>query len=137
MDLVPIANKLQSEGLGIQGKTLFINFMPMEAKTAIMLRTPLAGTIIDYELPGYFKTSFIVVSRAPEYVAALNLMKSAMRVLTLDNVDLEQINVKFMRPATLPVPFPVSDGNFYEVQIRFDIAFTGNRFGYESEPLWL
>jgi hypothetical protein len=132
MDLMPIANKLEFEGLGVQGKTLFINFMPMEAKTAIMLRTPLSGVEIDHELPGYFKTHFIVVARAPEYVAALDLMKSVMTALTLYDEDVDTINVKYMRPATLPVSFPVSDGNFYEVQVRFDTAFTGGHYGYDA-----
>lgn len=132
MDLMPIANKLEFEGLGVQGRTLFINFMPMESKTAIMLRTPLSGVGIDHELPGYFKTHFVAVTRAPEYVAALDLMKSVMTALTVNEQDLDTINVKYMRPATLPVSFPVSDGNFYEVQVRFDIAYTGARYGYDG-----
>lgn len=132
MDLMPIANKLEFEGLGIQGKSLFINFMPMEAKTAIMLRTPLAGTDIDHELPGYFKTSFILVARAPQYVAALDLTKSVMLALTMYDQTLDTIEVKYMRPVTLPVSFPVSEGNFYEVQVTFDIAYTGARYGYDA-----
>ena len=133
MDLMPIANKLEFEGLGVQGKSLFINFMPMEAKTAIMLRTPLSGVDIDHELPGYFKTHFIAVTRAPEYVAALDLMKAVMLTLTVYDQDLDSINIKYMRPGTLPVSFPVSEGNFYEVQVRFDIAYTtGAPYGYDA-----
>jgi hypothetical protein len=132
MDLMPIANKLEFEGLGVQGKTLFINFMPMEAKTAIMLRVPLVGTDIDHELPGYFKTSFILIARAPQYVAALDLARSAMLALTIYDDDVDTINVKYMRPVSLPVSFPVSEGNFYEVQVTFDIAYTGDRYGYDT-----
>lgn len=132
MNLMPIANKLEFEGLGVQGKSLFINFMPMEAKTAIMLRTPLSGTEINHELPGYFKTYFVVVTRAPEYVAALDMMKAVMLTLTAYDTDLDDISVKYLRPATMPVSFPVSEGNFYEVQVRFDIAFSGARYGDDA-----
>ncbi len=132
MDLMPIANRLEFEGLGVQGKSLFISFMPMEAKTAIMLRAPLTGVEINHELPGYFKTHFVVVTRAPEYVAALDAMNAVMNALTLYDAELDTINVKYLRPATLPASFPVSDGNFYEVQVRFDIAYTGVRYGYDA-----
>lgn len=130
MDLTPIANKLESDGLGTQGKTLFINFMPMECKKGVMVRSPLIGTGIDHELPGYFKTEFVAVTRAPDYIAALTLMQEVMLALTMYDQDLDAISVKYMRPATLPVSFPISDGNFYEVQVRFETAFVGEKYGY-------
>jgi hypothetical protein len=130
MDLMPIANKLEFEGLGTQGKTLFVNFMPMEAKTAIMLRSPLSGARIDHELPGYFKSPFMVVVRSPEYTAALAKMQEVMLALTLYNEELDGMSVKHMYPVSLPISFPVSDGNFYEVQVNFETAFSGAKYGY-------
>lgn len=132
MDLMPIANKLEFEGLGVQGKTLFINFMPMEAKTAIMLRSPLSGVSIDHELPGYFKSPFMVVVRSPEYTKALDLMREVMLALTLYNEELDGMSVKHMYPTSLPISFPVSDGNFYEVQVNFHTAFSGAKYGYAA-----
>lgn len=132
MDLMPIANKLEFEGLGVQGKSLFINFMPMEAKKAIMLRSPLTGVDIDHELPGYFRSPFMVVVRSPEYTSALELMREVMLALTIYNQDLDGMSVKHMYPTTLPISFPVSDGNFYEVQVNFHTAFSSTKYGYSA-----
>jgi hypothetical protein len=132
MDLMPIANKLEFESLGVQGKTLFINFMPMEAKTAIMLRSPLSGVDIDHELPGYFKSGFMVIVRSPEYTTALAKMQEVMLALTLYNEELDGMSVKCMYPTSLPISFPVSEGNFYEVQVNFFIAFSGAKYGYAA-----
>lgn len=130
MDMMPIANKLEIEGLGTQGTSLFINFMPMECKEGILLRSPLAGTPIDAYLPGFYKTNFMVIVRGHDYASASALMESAMRALCLYEQDLDDIYVKYMRPSGLPVTFPVSVGNFYEIKGEFEIAYNGVSYGY-------
>lgn len=132
MNLNPIVSKLEADGVGTAGKSIFINFMPFEVKTGLLLRSPLSGMDIDHELPGYFKGEFIVVARSPDYIKALELMREVMLSLTVYNQDIDTISVKYMRPNTLPVSFPVSDGQFYEVQVRFDIAYDGDRYGYAA-----
>lgn len=130
MNLIPIANHLESEGLGTQGSSLFVNFMPFECKSGILLRSPLVGTYIDHELPGYYKCEPVIVVRAPEYVTALNLMEEVMRSLTIYDRQMDDIYVKHFRPVSLPVSFPVSDGQFYEVQVRFETVYVGETYGY-------
>lgn len=129
MNLIPITNRLEAEGLGTPGSTLFINFMPFECKQGILLRTPLTGTRIDHELPGYFKCEVMVITRAPEYTAALSLMQEVMSALTIYEEQMDDIYMKYIRPETLPVSFPVSDGQFYEVQVRFEVVYVGERYG--------
>ena len=130
MNLSPIANHLEGEGLGTQGSSLFINFMPYECKKGLLLRSPLMGTPIDHSLPGYYKGEVIVVARASEYVAALTLMEETMRSLTFYDRQIDDIYVKRIYPSTLPVSFPVSDGQFYEVQVRFEVVYVGETYGY-------
>ena len=130
MDMLPVANKLETEGLGTQGTTLFINFMPMECKEGVLLRSPLSGTPINAEMPGYYKTAFMVIVRGHDYASASALMENVMRTLVLYDQDLDDIFVKYMRPAGLPVTFPVSVGNFYEIKVEFDICYTGVSYGY-------
>jgi hypothetical protein len=125
MDMMPIANKLEIEGLGTQGTSLFINFMPMECKEGILLRSPLSGTPVDAELPGFYKTSFMAIVRGHDYASASALMEGVMRTLVLYEQDLDDIYVKYMRPGSLPVTFPVSVGNFYEIKVEFDICYNG------------
>lgn len=130
MDMMPIANKLEVEGLGAQGTSLFINFMPMECKQGILLRSPLSGTPVDFEMPGYYKTRFQVIVRGHDYAAAMELMENVMRTLCLFEQDLDDTFVKHMRPATLPVTFPVSVGNFYEINCHFDVCYNGPSYVY-------
>jgi len=132
MDMMPIANKLQGNNLGVQGKTLFINFMPMECKNGILLRSPLNGTHIDHELPGYYKTEFNVIVRGHDYAAAAALMQSVMTALCFFETAIDGVHYKYVRPKSLPVTFPVSEGNFYEIQVKFDANFVGATYGYGS-----
>ena len=130
MDMMPIANKLQAMNLGEKGKTLFINFMPMECKDGILLRSPLNGTDIDFELPGYYKTTFNVIVRGHDYAIAAAKMQSVMTALCFFETPLEGVHYKYVRPKSLPVTFPVSEGNFYEIQVSFDANFVGESYGY-------
>lgn len=130
MDMMPIANKLQAMNLGEKGKTLFINFMPMECKDGILLRSPLNGTTIDFELPGYYKTTFNVIVRGHDYAIAAAKMQSVMTALCFFETPLEGVHYKYVRPKSLPVTFPVSEGNFYEIQVSFDANFVGESYGY-------
>lgn len=132
MNLLPIANRLETEGLGTQGTSIFINFMPIECQKGLLLRTPLTGTEIDHELPGYYKGYIIVVARAPEYVAALTLMQETMKALTIYEEQQDDIYLKYIRPHTLPISFPVSAGQFYEVQCRFELVYVGDGNGYAA-----
>lgn len=129
MDLLPIANKLEYEGLGIPGKTLFVNFMPDECKEGILLRSPLIGTEVDPNLPGYYKTYFSAIVRTNRYASGLDLMKSVMLALTLYNQDLDDISIKRCYPANLPATFPISEGNLFEIQVHFDIVYCGEAYG--------
>jgi hypothetical protein len=130
MDLLPIANKLEYEGLGIAGKTLFVNFMPTECKEGLLLRSPLAGSKVNFELPGYYKTEFALIARSHQFANAKTMIEEAMPILCFAEEQVEDIYVKYVRPRTLPVAFPVSDGNYYEVQAIFEVVYVGKTYGY-------
>ena len=128
MNMMPIANKLELEGLGNQGTTLFVNFMPMECKAGILLRSPLNGTEINHEMPGYYKTQFNVIVRGHDYLTAAGLMQEVMTALVIFEQQLDDAFFKYIRPKTLPVTFPVSEGNFFEIQVGFDACFVGETY---------
>lgn len=132
MDLMPIANKLEYEGLGTQGSSLFINYMPSECRQGILLRSPLIGTNIDTYLPGFYKAEFIAVVRTPQskYDEGLALMKDAMKALTMFDTELDDILVKQMYPANLPATYPVTEGNFFEIRVTFEVVYVGESYGY-------
>ena len=123
MNLLPIAKKLETDGLGVMGQTLFIGMIPADCLSGLLLRDKLTGTKIDHELPGYYKTSFQLIARSPNMLTGQTLIKSAVDAITLAETQLDDMLVRYMRPQTLPSVFPLSDGNLYEFNVWIDIAF--------------
>lgn len=125
MNLMPLANRINATNLGTKGVDLFIEMMPFEVNSAILLRSPLSGTKIDHYLPGYFQTEFQLIIRSSGYQAGLVLAKSATDLLTFGELKLETQTFNYCRPRTLPVAFPLSKGNLVECNIMFDCCYTG------------
>jgi hypothetical protein len=123
MNLVPLANRLQTANVGINGKSIFVNMMPTEASLAVLLRTRLSGTAINYELPGYFKTEFQVIVRSHDVASGATLMSQVIASLTLNETQVETIYFKFSRPKTKPVIFPLSKGNYFEYNVYFETVY--------------
>lgn len=124
MNLLPIAEKLEADGVGVMAETIFVNMIPAEAPTGVLLRNPLQGTQIDYELPGYFKTDFKVIARATTYPEGEALIQAVFDSLTIQSAQVGTMFVKYMRPKTKPVVFPLSKGNLLEFSADFSICFT-------------
>lgn len=124
MDLIDIASYLETNGLGVQGKSIFINQMPVECKSGLMLRSPLRGTRIDYELPGYYKGMFQLTVRAPNYVLGNQNIKDITSALTIANQTIGSYFYNYIRPLNLPVAFPISKGNLIELSTEFEVCFT-------------
>lgn len=124
MNLMPIAQKLQDDGLGVMGETIFINMIPAEAPQGILLRNKLTGTEIDYELPGYYRAPFQLIVRAQSYADGESLTKQAFGSLTFANLTLDGMTFSRCRPKTLAAVFPLSKGNLLEFAADFDTVFT-------------
>lgn len=124
MNLLPIAEKLEADGVGVMADTIFINMIPAEAPTGVLLRNPLQGTQIDYELPGFYKAEFKVIARATTYQDGDALIQAVFNSLTLVETNVGSMYVKYMRPKTKPVVFPISKGNLLEFSADFSICFT-------------
>lgn len=123
MNLLPLAEKLEADGVGVMANTIFINMIPVEAPTGVLLRNPLQGTLIDYELPGFYKTTFKVICRAPNYAEGEALIQAVFDSLTVIEAQVGPMYVKHMRPRTKPVVFPLSKGNLLEFSADFDVCF--------------
>lgn len=124
MNLLPLAEKLEADGVGVLAETIFINMIPAEAPTGVLLRNPLQGTQIDYELPGFYKTEFKVIARATTYPEGEALIQAVFDSLTVVEAQVGSMYVKHMRPKTKPVVFPLSKGNLLEFSADFAICFT-------------
>jgi hypothetical protein len=123
MNLEMIAERLQDEGVGRMGQTIFINHMPVEASVGVLLRPPYVGTPIDYELPGYRKTKFNAAVRGKNYKEASALAQRVMEALTFNDVEISGLEVRHVRPLTEPVSFPVSEGSMVEFLVIFEATY--------------
>lgn len=126
MFLKTLAQYAASVGGGIIGKTLFAYNMPETANLAVLLRQPLTGAQIDYELPGYRKTKFQVVARCKptEIEQGHALIEGFVQKITLmQETSLAGYKVKFMRPRHDPIMYPISEGANMEFSVNFDVVY--------------
>ncbi|MCL2874774.1 MAG: minor capsid protein [Betaproteobacteria bacterium] len=124
MNLLPLAERLEKEGVGIMAETIFINMIPADAPEGVLLRNKLRGTDIDYELPGYYRTAFQVIVRATTYTAGEALIQRVFDALAVTESQIGPMYFKFMRPKTKPVVYPLSKGSLLEFSADFAVAFT-------------
>lgn len=127
MNAMPLIERLQAAGVGTSGTSLFLNMMPTECELGVLLKPPLTGTKIDYELPGFFKTSLQVVARSHDYSTGLALCKQAVAALliTTDTV-VGPMTIRFLRPKHQPVAFPLSEGNFIEFNVSMEVCYNAD-----------
>ena len=123
MNLLPIASLLENNSLGVQGQTIFINQMPVDASQAILLREPIGGTKINYELEGYFKTTFQVIIRSEGYATGIEFATNVNQALTINETQVDTQYFRYSRPLTMPVAFPLSKGNLLEIATTFECVF--------------
>jgi len=124
MNLLPIAEYIESDGLGVMAQTIFINQIPVECPNGILLRNSLQGTTIDYELPGYYKTHFQLIIRSNDFNVGSTLIASVCDRLTLSEKKIGEMNFKYMRPRSMPAVFPISKGSLVEFATHIDVVFT-------------
>jgi hypothetical protein len=125
MKLMPLADLLESAGLGVKGGNLFIEIVPTEAQRAIVLRNPPAGTKVNHELPGFFRTEFQAAVRVPasEYAAGAELMDQVGAALSLNNAQVADHLFHYCRARTEPVATALPEGNLVEFAATFDCCF--------------
>jgi hypothetical protein len=124
MNLRPIVTMLEDAGLGAAGRTIFVNMMPAECEDGILVRQYFGGTKIDHELPGYRKTTFMLICRSKDYERAETLIEQAVTALTIkEETERDGIVWKFMRPDTEPFVYPLSVGGLLEFQVNIDAAY--------------
>lgn len=125
--LLNIAQHLQDSGVGSYtgvSKDIFVYQMPDRVNEAILLKDAPLGTPFDHELPGFFSTEFYAIVRATEHAkgeATANAMSAA---LTINESGVYGgLTVNFIRPRIIPMVFPVSDGDYIELLVIYDINF--------------
>lgn len=123
MNLISIVKYLEEQGLGIEGKTIFINAFPANVSEGILIRPPLNGFRLDQSMPGYIKGFFGVAVRSPSYTKAVQLGESAAKALSwAGEREYQGILFKRLFPESTPATYPLSDGGLVECGFRVSVA---------------
>lgn len=125
-ELVDLATHLAANGCGkIVGsdKNIFVNHMPASVKKGILVRVDYQGIPVDHELPGYFKTSFQVIVRNPDYVEGQTLADKVCVILNKERAVVGSMQLHYIYPAERPFVFPASEGDYLEFSTVFDACY--------------
>ena len=111
---------LESNGLGVRGKTLFRGYMPAEVEvgSVVLVRT----TIDEDPYTGIRKGSFQVVCRADTGDEAGDQAVAIKRVLRLKGVEIGGVRFKFIQPKHDPLVYPRSDGGQFEASVNYQFV---------------
>jgi hypothetical protein len=124
MNLIPLANRLEEQGVGTTGKSVFVNYMPAQSETGILLRDYFGGTAVIPELPGYYRASFMMIVRTNDMEAGLQLMRDAIAAVTIVTEEqVEEYLCRYIRPRNLPFVYAPSLGQNIEIAVNMDCCF--------------
>lgn len=135
IDFEALLTKLQDDKLGEIGESLTINTMPLSITKGVCLRSKISGDTIDYEIPGLARGEYRIVTRASSAEASKNLLLQAIKSLGVNGVPVVfgNMRVRYNRPITTPMTFPVSEGNLRESSVNMSICYEFDT----SEYPWL
>lgn len=125
IDFEGLLKRLEDAELGKIGTTLTVNTMPISVTKGICLRSNISGDEINYEIPGLGRGQYRIITRASSAEASKQLLLKAIDALGV-NGQIEEIGsmrVRYNRPITTPMTFPVSDGNLRESSVNMKICY--------------
>ena len=110
--------------LSVPDVDIMINTLPISSTKGIFIRSSISGDMIDYEIPGLSKARFRLIARAAKYGEGMELLNKAIMALTIHRpTDVGNMYVRYCRPETTPMIFPISDGNLREFAVNMEICY--------------
>lgn len=124
IDFQALAERLENAGCGKRGKDVFIDTLPFDSPTGIVLRSSISGDRIDHELPGFMKATFRLIARASNHAEGQAKLQKAITALWIEQpVEMGTMNVRSCRPITTPMIYPLSPGNLREFSVNMKIIY--------------
>ena len=122
MILESVAEHLALSGVGEVGKSVFVHFMPHSVKSGIILVSSDSGFSVDPELKNYYRDIFKFVVRAESISEGNNIMRAVLPVMDVEGVTINELTFNFIRPLTLPLPYPRDDSGGYEISCVMEFS---------------
>lgn len=125
IDFEAILKKLEEAGVGKIGQTLHYDTMPISVRKGVCVRSNISGDDIDYEIPGLGRGEFRLIARSAKYQEGEKLLLDAIKAIRIQKqpVVFGKMRVRYCRPVTTPMSFPLSDGNLREFAVRMQICY--------------
>lgn len=105
------------------GTNVFVHALPSTVETGVMLASGYQGMPVDPYIPEYYKGPMQIIARAKKSAQAEAIASAISKALTMEEVTVGNIIVRRCHPRHLPVPFPRSNGDYFEASVNFDICF--------------
>lgn len=112
--LLSMASFLEKQGKGTVGENIFVNEMPEFCESGILLFHSVEGLRRHTEIPGYYRGSIMVSTRALDPSEGLGIAQGALKSLEQQGVELEGFKVLMSRPEMLPTSFGTNEGGYVE-----------------------
>lgn len=84
-----LSKYLEAQGVGVVGRDIFTRNMPYTVRRGILITEPLTGTMIDPELPDYYKTRINLIVRSQTYEDGLALAETLVDRLKLNETRMQ------------------------------------------------
>lgn len=122
MNLQPILEHLQAQGLGEIGKTLFRHKMPHEVPAGLLLASQTPIQIHPY-LEAVRKGSFQVIARGATEDEVEQRLNQVSEILSVQGLVLGGMRFFYIRPEHEPLIFPRSESDFVEASVDFAFVY--------------
>lgn len=123
MNISALVGYLQSKGVGTPGQDLFAYQMPEIVDQGVMLLDDLSGSQKDHELPGLHRGKIQVIVRHTDYASGIALVQQVSDALAVQNITIDTMDIRYLRPRSEPIVYPFSKGNHLEFSVTFDTVY--------------
>lgn len=122
--LLEIAKYIESKGLGVIGKTIFVNEMPAGCDRGLVVFTSGEGLRQHTDISGYYRGYVSIAARAPKYQEGQLLATEVLKSMSFQGKVLGGVNFQLSRPEALPQSFPANESGYVEWLTSFEISLT-------------
>lgn len=107
----------------VLGETLFIHQAPFDKEFLGVFRDNPTGIEIDGYIPTERSGTFQFIIRGKKQSVINEVMKEAMKFLTINGLTIDEYKIKICRPSIEPISYQLSTGNLKEISVNFSINY--------------